>query len=198
MKKLLILIFASLWLTACGAAGTGTSTGTGTGTSAPKLDVKVGGKDSTLTVKSGAVGYSGMNFSTPGKPNTKTSIHTIYLANYELDTTTPEKSLTAPDQMRVDIRLTGEDGTWVDSPFKVGTYSAKADKFNGVSAVTIITFADGKQTQTRFDNSFGNKKVNGEVKITSVTADTVSGEVNLTEGDKSIKGTFTAKLPKAK
>ena len=198
MKKLLVVIFAGLWLTACGAAGVGTETGTGPGTSSAKLDVKVGAKDSTLNVKSGAVGYSGMNFSTPGKPTTKTSLHTLFIANYDLDATTPEKPLTAPDQMRVDIRLTGEEGTWADSPFKVGTYSPKADKFNVVSNVTIITFADGKQTETRFDNSFGNKKVNGEVKLTSVTAETVSGEVNLTEGDKSIKGNFTANLPKAK
>lgn len=106
--------------------------------------------------------------------------------------------MTAPDQMRVDLQLTGEEGTKDDSPFKVATYSAKADKFNSVRFVRINAFADGKQTETDFDTSFSKEKVSGEVKITSVTADTVSGEVNLTEGDKSIKGTFTAKLPKAK
>jgi len=192
MRKLLIVIFASLWLTACGAAGTGTS--------APKLDVKVGGKDSTLNVKSGAVYYSGMAITAPGKPDVKTSIHYIYLANFEMDTTGPawmRKPLTAPEQMRVDLGLTGEDGTNEKSPFKVGTYSAQADKVNGVRTAIINTFADGKQTDTRFESlmSLGGKGANGEVKITSVTADTVSGEVDLTEGDKSIKGTFTAKLP---
>lgn len=196
MKKLLIVIFASLWLTACGAAGSGP----GTGTSEPKLDVKVGGKDSTLNVKSGAVNYSGMAFTAPGKPDVKTSIHYIYLANFEIDTTGPawmRKPLIAPDQMRVDLGLTGEDGTNEKSPFKVGTYSAQADKVNGVRTAIIHTFADGKQTETRFGLLMsGGKGADGEVKITSVTADAVSGEVNLTEGDKSIKGTFTAKLPK--
>lgn len=196
MKKLLIVIFASLWLSACGGAGVGTS--------APKLDVKVGGKDSTLNVKSGAVNYSGMAFSAPGKPDVKTSVHYIYLANYEMDTTGPgwmRKPLTAPDQMRVDIALTGEDGTNEKSPFKVGTYSAQAKNVNGARTAVINTFADGKQTETRFDSlmSIGSgRKAEGEVKITSVTADAVSGEVNLTEGDKAIKGTFTAKLPVAK
>src|SRR2546423_1630813 len=114
MEKLLIITLASLWLTACGVAGGCTSTCTGPGASSAKLDVRVGGKDATLNVKSGAVGYSGMNFSIPGKPTTKTSLHTIYIANYELDATAPEKPLTAPDQMRVDIRLTGEEGTWAD------------------------------------------------------------------------------------
>jgi hypothetical protein len=193
MKRFLIVIFASLWLTACGAAGLGTS--------APKLDVKVGGKDSTVNVKSGAVYYSGMAFTAPDKPTVKTSIHTIYLANFEMDTTGPawmNKPLTAPDQMRVGLSLTGEDGTNEKSPFKVGTYSAQTANVNGVRSASILTFADGKQTETRFESlmSLGGKGANGEVKITSVTADTVSGEVNLTEGDKSIKGTFTAKLPK--
>lgn len=193
MKKLLVLIGASLLLSACGGAGLGTS--------APKLDVKVGGKDSTLNVKSGAVSFGNVISTAPGKPNIQTFAHTIYIANYELDTTTlgwMRNPLTAPDQMRVDLQLTGEEGTKDDSPFKVATYSAKADKFNSVRFVRINAFADGKQTETDFDTSFSKEKVSGEVKITSVTADTVSGEVNLTEGDKSIKGTFTAKLPKAK
>lgn len=190
MKRLLIVILIGLGLTACGAAGNGTG--------APKLDVKAGGKDSTLNVKSGAVNYGNVISTAPGKPNIQTFAHTIYIANYELDTSSPgwmRKPLTAPDQMRVDIQLTGEEGTKDDSPFKVGTYSAQADKFNSVRYVGINAFADGKQTETRFGSMAGSK-TSGEVKITAVTADTVSGEVNLSEGDKSIKGTFSAKLPK--
>ncbi len=197
MKKLYLMVGLSLFLTACGAAGTST----GVPTTAPKLDVKVGGKDSTLNVKSTFVNYSGMAFTAPGKPNIATSVHTIYLANYEMDTTSPgwtKTPLTAPDQMRVSLELTGEDGTKVESPFKVGTYNAQAENVNGLRLAKIITFADGKQTETTFDTMSSSKKATGEVKITSVTADTVSGEVNLTEGDKSIKGAFTTKLPAAK
>jgi len=108
--------------------------------------------------------------------------------------------MTAPEQMRVEIQLTGEDGSGKDSPFKVGTYAAQADKTSGVRVVKIRTFADGKQTDASFNSLMGysDKKAAGEVKITNVTADTVSGEVDLTEGDKSIKGAFTAKLPVAK
>lgn len=199
MKKLIVIILASAFFAACGGAGgVGTS---GVTPAASKLDVKVGGKDSPLNVKSGFVNQSEMVFTAPGKPDVKTSAHTIYVANYEMDTKSPgwmNTPMSAPDQMRVDIQLTGEDASTKDSPFKVTTYSAKADKLNAVRFVRINHFADGKQTKTDFNTSFGNEKINGEVKITSVTADTVSGEVNLTEGDKSIKGTFTAKLPAAK
>lgn len=192
MKKLLILVLASICLAGCSAAGLSTS--------APKLDVKMGGKDSTLNPKTSAVYYSGMAFSAPGKPDVKTSLHKIYIANFEMETTGPvwmNKPLTAPDQMRIELDLTGEDGTNEKSPFKVGTYSAQADKVNGVRTARISTFADGQQVETKFSSLMeSDKKAAGEVKITSVTADAVSGEVNLTEGDKSIKGTFTATLPK--
>ena len=191
MKKLWLMIIATLLVSACGAAGGGS----------PKLDVKVGGKASTLNLKSGGVYYGNVISTSPGNPNVQTFAHDIYLANYEMDTTSPvtmRKPLTAPDQMRVELQLTGEDGTNPDSPFKIATYSAKADKINRVRSIIVVTFADGKETKTNFDTMGLTPKADGDVKITAITADSISGEVNLSEGDKSIKGTFTAKLPKAK
>lgn len=201
MKKLGTLILASLLLTACGGASSGGGTSSSADPSASKLDVKVAGKDSALNVKTGAVYYGNVISTAPGKPDIQTFAHTIYLANYEMETTSPgwtRKVPSALDHMRVDIQLTGEEGTKTDSPFKVGTYGAKAGKFNSVRSVVIHTFADGKATRTHFNTLFSDSKVEGEVKITSVTADTVSGEVNLTDGGNSIKGNVTAKLPKAK
>lgn len=191
MKNLLIILCVSFLLTACGAAGIGTS--------APKLNVKTGGKDATLEVKTGGVYYGNVISTSPGKPSIQTFSHSIYLANYEMDTTnaaTMKKPLTAPEQIRVQIGLQGEEGTKDDSPFKVGTYNLKAERFNKVSTVVITTFADGKEKSDSFDTMSSMSKAEGEVKITAVTADSVSGEINVTEGDKSIKGTFTAKLPK--
>lgn len=193
MRTLLLVVGASLFLTACGGAGLGTSSA--------KLDIKAGSKTATLNVKSGAVNYGNVISSAPGKPNIQTSAHTIYIANYDLDTSDigwMRKPLTAPEQMRLDIELTGEEGSKEDSPFKVGTYSPKADKFNTVRFINLKAFADGKPTETDFVTGFSDGKMSGDVKITSITADSISGEVNLTEGDKSIKGTFTAKLPAKK
>ena len=189
-RKLMVgtLLLCAVFVGGCGASG-------------PKLDVRVGGQDSTLNVKSSGVYYGNVISTAPGKPDVQTFAHNIYLANYELDTTsglTMRKPLTAPDQMRVELQLTGEDRTKTDSPFKVGTYSAKADKFNRVRSIIVVTFADGKETKTDFDTMGFTPKADGDVKITAVTADSISGEVNLTEGDNSIRGTFMARLPKAK
>lgn len=192
MKKLAIILLAAL-LTGCGAANLGTSS--------PKLEVKVGGKDSTLNLKAGATYLGNVISTAPGKPNIQTFAHTIYLANYDMDTSYPgwvRKPLAAPEHMRIDIQITGEEATKDDSPFKVGTYSAKADKFNAVRSIIINSIVDGKETKTSFNTFSSSKSVEGEVKITSVSADSVSGEVNLSEGANSIKGTFTANLPKKK
>lgn len=193
MHKLLIILIAALLIAGCGAAGPGSGS--------HKLDVKVGGKDSTLALKPGAVYLGNVISTAPGKPNIQTFAHTIYLANYDMDTSYPgwvRKPLASPEHMRIDIQITGEEGTKDDSPFKVGTYSPKADKFNTVRSVILNSMVDGKETKTSFDTFSSAKTVNGELKITAVTSDTVSGEVDLSEGDKSIKGTFTANLPKKK
>jgi hypothetical protein len=190
LKKLLTVICAALWLTACGI-----------GTSASKLDVKVGGKDSTLDVKSSTAGNSTFAVTSPAGQRIRVTLQTIYLANHEMDASPSSwnKPLSGPGQMRVALTLMNGDGP--NENFKVGTYSAQSENANGVYDVSINTFADGKQTETRFYGSYVGSakrdiKPTGEVKITNVTADTVSGEVNLTEGDTSIKGPFTAKLPK--
>jgi hypothetical protein len=192
MKRRMIVIGALLlcaaFVGACGA-------------SAPKLDLKIGGKDSTLNVKTTGTYYGNVINTSPGKPAVQTFCHQIYLANYDMDTTSPvtmRKPLTAPDQVRVELELTGEEGTKDASPFKVGTYSVSSDMLNRVRSIDVTTFVDGKEKRTSFETMMSTRKTAGEVKITAVTADSITGEVNLTEGDNSIKGTFTAKLPKAK
>ena len=192
MNKLSILLIAVL-MTGCGAVNLGASS--------RKLEVKIGEKNSTLNLESGATYLGNVISTAPGKPNVQTFAHTLYLANYEMDTSYPgwvRKPLASPEHMRVDIQITGEEGTREDSPFKVGTYSAQADKFNAVRSIIVNSIVDGKETKTSFDTFSSRKVVDGELKITAVTAETVSGEVNLSEGDKLIKGTFTASLPKKK
>lgn len=169
------------------------------GSGSAKLNVKTNGKEAAMEIKTGMASFGNVISTSPGKANVQTFSHSIYLANFEMDTTsvaTMKKPLSAPDQIRIMIGLQGEDGTKDDSPFKVGTYTLKSERFNKVSTVMISTFADGKEKTDSFDTMSSMSKADGEVKITSVTPDSVSGEINVTEGDKSVKGTFTAKLPK--
>lgn len=194
MKKrnltIVAIIAASFILTACGAGGAlGGS---------PKITVKTGAATVTADVKSGGVYFGNMISTTPGKPPIQTFAHSVYIANYEMDTTsaaTMQKPLSAPEQVRVQFTLHGEEGTKDDSPFKVGEYKLKAERFNKIGVLRIWTFADGKEKTDGFDAMSSASKAEGTIKITSVTADAIAGEIDVTEGDKSVKGTFTAKLP---
>lgn len=188
MKRILLFICAALIFAACGG-----------GIGGSKLDIKAGGKDSALNIKSSGSGTATKTFTDKDGKMSTASTTSIYLASYDLDTTnvgTMRKPLTAADQMRVGMSLVGEEGTNDKSPLKVGTYKAgPTEKFSKVDWLSVSTFADGKEAKTDFDTNFSTSKITGGVKITSVSGDAINGEIDVTDGDKSIKGSFTAKMP---
>lgn len=118
----------------------------------------------------------------------------VYAANYDLDSgnfaLTLDKPLAAEDQLRVVFSLVGEQGGNEKTALKSGTYSAKADKFMKVEDVLIVSRKGATDTKTWLERS----TLTGDAKVTSVSGDTISGEVDLTSGAMSIKGPFTAKL----
>jgi hypothetical protein len=179
----------ALLITACGGVGGG-------GTS---LVIKAGDKTTNFSGKSSGTELGNVISTSPGQPNLQTSSHKIYLANYEMDTTnvgTMRKPLTAADQIRVEIGITGEASTNEKTPFKVGTYTVTNDKVNDVRGLLVTTFTDGKESKIDFDTMSSSSKMTGEVKISSVTDDSVSGTIDISEGDKSVKGSFTARIAK--
>jgi hypothetical protein len=121
-------------------------------------------------------------------------IYNIHAANYDLDGGRFGASLNNPmpadDSMRVVFSLVGEEGTQEKSPLKAGTYSAKADKYMKVETVGIVTRKNGTEIKNWFDRS----TLNGEVRVTSASGDSASGDIDVTAGDSVIKGSFTAKI----
>jgi hypothetical protein len=173
--------------------------GCGKGAAGSGLHVKspaTGEKD--LTVKS-SYGYAVTKTFTDvsGKMSTS-SAYNFDAANYDLDATnfamTLDKPLTSDDQVRVMFSLIGDEGTNDKSPLKAGTYSAKADKFMKLETVGIVSRKGGTDNKVWLDRS----ALTGEVKVTSASADQISGDVDLRAGDTSIKGSFTAKILKRK
>ena len=130
---------------------------------------------------------------TTGKITTAPS-YRVYAANYDLDAAgfamTLDKPLTSDDRLRVVFSLVGEQGGNEKTPLKAGTYSAKADKFMKVEDVGIVSRKGGADSKGWLDRSL----LSGEVKVTSVSGDTMSADVDLSAGETSIKGSFTAKI----
>lgn len=118
----------------------------------------------------------------------------VYAASYDLDSAnfaqTMDKALSSDDQIRVTFSLVGDQGGNEKSPLKSGDYSAKADKFMKVETASIVTRKDGKDDTLWLDRS----SLTGNVKLTSVSGDALTGEADLTDGKSAIKGPFTAKI----
>lgn len=167
------------------------------GGGASKLTMNLDGNERTLDVVSSGT-YSSTKTFTQTRDGqstiTKAASHYIVFGNYEIDTSSGmlsmSKPLTEADQVRLAIQIVGKEGTDDKTAIETGTYSTSADKYNKLDYVNIAVFNDGKEVKT----SVNIPKSEGEVRITSVTDETVSGEIDLKEGEKSIKGGFTAKI----
>jgi len=183
LTSLLVIIFA-LFLFGC-SKNAGTS----------ELHVKsaaAGERD--VTIKTAFADPVTKTFTdTTGKMTTAV-VYNLNVANYDLDGGRFGASLNNPmpgdESIRVMFSLVGEEGTKENSPLKAGTYSAKADKYMKVETVGIVTRKNGTEIKNWFDRS----TLNGEVKLNSVSGDSASGDIDVTAGDNSIKGSFTAKI----
>ena len=183
---LIVLALASALL----LAGCGKSGGSGLHVKSPAT----GEKD--MTVKSGYAFAVTKTFTdTTGKMTTAAS-YNVYAANYDLDGSffaqTINKPMASDDNLRVTFSLVGDEGGTEKTAPKAGTYSAKADKFMKAESVGIVSRKGGADNTAWLDRS----TLTGEVKVTSASADEISGDIDVTSGDTSIKGSFTAKILK--
>jgi hypothetical protein len=151
-----------------------------------------------LAIKSGYAFPVTKSFTDINGKITTASAYNVYLANYDLDARnfamTLDKALTADDQVRVVFNLIGDEGTNDKSAVKAANYSAKADKYDKAESAGIVARKNGADVKSWLDRSM----LTGEVKVTSASADEITGDVNLISGDMSIKGPFTAKILKRK
>ena len=173
--------------------------GCGKGAGGSGLHIKspaTGEKD--LPVKSSYAYAVTKTFTDPSNKITTASAYRTYAANYDLDAAnfsmTMDKPLTSDDQVRVEFSLIGDQGTDDKGPPKAGTYSAKSDKFMKVETVGIASRKGGADNKVWLDRS----SLTGEVKVTSASAEEISGDIDVTSGDTSIKGSFTGKILKRK
>lgn len=191
MKNILLFVITALFLTACGGAGTG-STGLGKISAQYKTNYTNFEVKRDLEIKKGVVTPQQIDLD-------KTPIvrYIIDLTDFEYDANSSEKPKD-DKQTLITIELFGDSGGTRDTPLRTGTFeisspgSKVGDKFGKINNVMATIFKDGKTDIYSF--TFNAK---GNVKINSVSGDSVTGEVDLTqENGGKIKGNFTAKIVK--
>lgn len=183
---LIAITFVCVALSACSSRGSG-------------LKVKSAATgDKELDVKSSYAFPVTKSFTDINQKITTAVVYNVYVANYDLDAgnfaMTLEKPMASEDQVRVVFSLVGEEGTKDPAALKTGAYSAKADKHMKVETVGIVTRRGSADTKYWFDRS----SVNGQVTVTSVTDDAISGDIDVTAGENTINGSFRAKILKRK
>lgn len=183
-----LLAFA-FFVSACGGGGGAKSLDVGYKGAAPKK----------LAVKSGFIypGSIGLSKNTEVKYASSYSFH---LADYELDSSRGLISIgetPKTDGTLVSFSIIGKEGGNNKTPIEAGEYPiAKADggpfqyKVTRDFGSAITVFSGGKKDQAFLNQS----KTSGKVTIESVSGETVSGNVELNDGQNSFKGTFTAKM----
>ena len=151
-----------------------------------------------LVIKSGYAFAISKTFTDVNGKMTTASAYNVYLANYDLDSKnfamSMDKPLTGDDQIRVVFNLIGDEGTNDKSAPKAGTYGAKADKFMKAESIGLVARKNGADVKSWLDRT----ALTGEVKLTSVSSDEISGDVDVSSGDIFIKGAFSARILKRK
>lgn len=159
----------------------------------PRLTISSAGKETPLEVKTGTYQKSIVNYLAGGK--NETASETVFvIANFDLGAA---KAGGKPEngQLVAAFTLIGASGSDDKTALPTGTYLVRsgvaenAARFNITTKCGFVSFANGIQA----DKKLATSKLQGETKITAVTAATIAGEINVTDGETTIKGTFIAK-----
>jgi len=180
MKKLLTIILASAFFAACGGASGGNSSSILPALSSDKFTVKLKGADVPFEIKKAVATV---------RPDLKEL--QLLLANYEINmdgkTIMGAPNTFAAGQKHIKVTIHNKKATQAEfrTPVKPGEYTE--DIYTG--------YYDHDSNQTSiYETFFAKNGGTRKVTITSITADTVTGSVDMEVGDNSIKGKFEAKF----
>lgn len=191
MKKIFLILLTSLFFTACGGSG---------------FTVKYDGQQIPFEAKSSWITSQGANFG--GKfegEKDKHALRWLVLRNFDYEVKSPydtEGNPTTEGQVKLFFSIHEDSGTNPNTPIKVSTFSGGNDGPMSLEFVNVYIFRNGKVDSYPVSLSGQGNRKDSEVKITSVTDDSISGEViiNVKAKDKEliVKGTFKAKIFKVK
>jgi len=204
MKKLIVIGLALL-IIACGGqtngnrAGSGGPSSTTDVASGTGIEIKLNNKEFRIEQRSAYIFSDDWTINMPDGKSVPTSNRTIVIANYDLDVgnglSSTMKKMAGPDQSRIVIALQEKADVKKDMPLTLGEYVGKIGEFSKILNLFIFSYSDGTDTKKLISGSNSDNK--GSVKITAVNGDTVTGEIDLSNTDSTIKGTFTAKIWKS-
>ena len=198
---LLVVFCLALGLAACGGSKSGPGGASGPGTIAMHYTKLNSGEkvDKEFAIKSAFATTSWINV--PGSTTSeKVTRYYITLSDFDYDPQTSSSKPKVEGQATVEIDFFADKGAPVETPIKTGSYEFANrgvmpwNSYGKINNIIAYTFIGGKNDE--YSLAYNAK---GTVKIDSVSADAVSGELDLTQDNGgTIKGSFTAKPFKLK
>ena len=192
MKKLILILCFALMFTACGSSS--------------GFLVKYDGQQVPFEAKSAWITSQNANFG--GKfegDKDKHALRWITLRNFDYEVKSPydtEGNPTADGQVKLFFSVHEDSGTNPQTPIKVSTFSGEKDGPMSFEFVNVHIYKNGKVESYPVSLATQGNRKDSEVKILSVTDDTITGEINVNVKAKDkeliVKGLFTAKILKVK
>jgi len=188
MKRLLLALCVGLVAAACGSKST--------------VEIKLDGQQIPFEAKSAWITAQDAIYGSSVAGEQKHALRWITLRNYEYEVkgalSANEGKLTAPERVKLFLSVHDEAGTNKDTPIKVSSFNGAKSGPMQFEFINLTVFKDGKEQSYRVSLGSQANRQESEVKILSVTGDTVTGEINanVKADDKvlTIKGPFTAKI----
>jgi len=117
------------------------------------------------------------------------TFHRIYLANYDLQLTDPAQQdyrrIDADGQFRVEIQIEAEKDAPPDAPVRPGEYGPAPTPFDRVSWVAIDRYG-------KAGTMLAGSQAAGIVRIVSSSASEITAEIDFSDSDGRVQGSFTA------
>lgn len=188
MKKLLLVLSLGLIVVACGSKST--------------IDIKLDGQQIPFETKSAWITAQDAIYGSNAPGEQKHALRWVTIRNYEYEVkgalSANEGKLTSPGQVKLFLSLHDDPGTNKQTPIRVSTFNGGKSGPMQFEFINLTVFKDGKEESYQISLSGQANRQESEVKILSVTDDSVTGEVNanVKTNDKvlTIKGRFTAKI----
>lgn len=189
MKKLLLVLCACLMFTSCG--------------SKPTLEIKLDGQQIPFETKSAWITAQKAIYGSNVKASDQNhALRWITIRNYDFEVKRAlganEGNLTSPEQVKLFLSIHDDAGTNEKTPIKPATYSGSNDGPMQFEFLNLTLFKDGKEESYQVSIGGQSNRKDSEVKILSVTDDTITGEVNINVKTKdkvlTIKGPFAGKI----
>lgn len=191
MKKTFVTFIACLLLSGCGGAGSNSNSDVSKPSEPPKMTLTVYGKTQSFEPKTGmlTIGQTGSPDSEDRYAEYGINFGSIPL-NSSADVNKPQ---TSTEDVRLLFAVARKRKTDRNSPVEAETFPANGS-WPHLNDAQFKIF-DGTRTIESWGHEAPSQDRKGWIKITAVNGDLVSGEVDMSFGDKiTVKGPFTVKV----